>query len=203
MKKLFILLALMASSHFASAQVLISDFSSIGTQAFSPFNASWYNGSNQFTQGSGFTSITSVSGGNPQGDGSFDAVIAGSTPLNLTGFNTLSLTARVDSGNTDISLGINLYDSSFTPIGSAIFSTSSFTSSISTVNASIALTGNITDATYWTLSGDNIASDNVRMSFDNLSIGAVPEPSSVALMSVGLAALGFFFYRRSSKAVLS
>jgi hypothetical protein len=206
MKKLLILSALMATCQLAPAQILISNFSNFSSQAFSPFNTSWNNGTaDQFTQGSGFISITPVNGGNPTGEGSFDAVISGSTvsptPVNVTGLTTLSLTAMTNSGNTDSAITIFLRDSSFDVLGSATFLTSQFnSSSFSTVSTSISLTGDITGATYWTLAGDGISDDNVRMSFDNLTLG-VPEPSSVALFGSGIVGLCLLGYLRSRKMV--
>jgi len=204
MKKLFVLFALATICPLAPAQILISDFSNLSTQAFSPFGQSWNGGTpaaDQFVQNSGNVSITSVNGGNPDGQGNFNASLPGSESVNLTGMLTLQLTARVDSGNANTALTIVLEDGSFTEIGTATFLASSFNSSFSTVNAPITLAGggDITNATFWTLSGDNVVGDTVRMSFDNLdAILAVPEPSSFAMLGLGLGFLGFCFYRRQS-----
>jgi hypothetical protein len=206
MKKLLILCALLATCQLAPATILtISNFSDLSAQAYSPFTGSWNNGTaDQYTQGSGFVSITPVDLGNPQGDGNFNAIFAGSTSsptsVNLTGLtDTLSLTAMLNTGNTDSLIKVTLRDASFNVLGTANFATSDFnSSSFSTESVSISLTGNISDATYWTLYGDGNADDNVRMSFDDLTLG-VPEPSSIALFGSGIAGLCLFGYLRSRK----
>ncbi len=186
MKFLSVFAALLLTSPFASAQVLISDFSDIGAQAFTPFNQSWNGGSpltDQYVQNSGNISITAVNGGSPTGQGSFDAVFPGSnlqTPasVDLSGTLTLDLTARVDAGNTNSSLTIVLDDNQGIEIGSATFLTSEFTTSFSTVDAVFTPIGggNISQAAVWTLSGDASPNDNVRMSFDNLTASSAAVP---------------------------
>lgn len=181
-------------------QILISNFSSIGTQAFDPFNGNWNSGSplaNQFIQGIGFISIAPVDGGNPAGDGSFDANFVGASPLNFSSISSISLTARIDAGNAISSVLIQILDSAFTQIGTAIFATASFTSSFTTVSSAFVVGGGgvITDATFWSLAGDGIASNSIRMSFDNVS--AVPEPSSLALVVLGMAAVAVSRRRKS------
>jgi len=188
-KKLLVLLSFALSSLTLHGQTLISDFSDIAVQAFTPFNGSWDSGSpssNQFIQNTGFILIAPVNGGDPTGDGSFDAALAGTTPISFSAITQLSLTARVDSGNEVASVAVEVLDSTFTLIGSSAFAVASFTSSFSTVSAPFVIGGGgvVTDATYWRLAGDTVAANSVRMSFDNLS--AVPEPSTIALAAIGL-----------------
>ena len=194
----------------AQSQILMSNFSDLAGQAFSPFDSSWYGGSpaaNQFSQDSGFVSFLPVSGGNPTGTGSLIANIAGSSlgsnPVSFSGVTSLSLTVRVDTGNASTSVSIEVLDSSgTTSIGSAQFAASSFTSTFSTITAPFVLTGNgnVSTAAYWTMSGDaNIGNPtDFRMSFDNLT--AIPETSTGVLVGLGLVAV---FLSRKLKASLN
>ena len=175
----------------AKADILISDFNSFaGT--FYPMSGNWGTPVDQYSQGAGFISITATGGGDPKGDGNFDAVLPGSSlaspsSMSFAGLSFLSINARVDSGNQS-SLTVILRDSSFTQAAVATFLASSFTSSFSTVNSALTLAGggSINDITFWEVTGDGLASDSFRYSFDNLSAIAVPEPSAYALSACGL-----------------
>jgi hypothetical protein len=174
----------------ARADITISNFNSFSTQ-LSSMEISWNNaGTDQFNQGAGFISIAPVGGGNPKGDGYFNAYMPGGSEANpnagtvsLSGQLFFNLTARVDAGNASSILHILLYDDSFTQAAIGTFEASSFTSTFSSQSAVISLigSGDITKVTYWRMDGDGIASDNFRYSFDNLSTTSVPEPSSYAL----------------------
>lgn len=199
MKKYLSILFLMIP-FAAEAQILISDFESIATQAYLPFNDTWSNPVDQFTEGSGFISITSIAGGDPTGEGGFNANIDGSldgsNPIDLTGYTYLSLTARVDAGNTSGFTVILLRDSAFEIIGTAQFLTSSFnavTFESVTVPFELSGAGLLADAAYWTIAGDGLPG-SYRMSLDNLSASTVPEPSACALLALGL--MSFAFRRR-------
>jgi len=176
----------------ANAQILISDFSDIGTQAFTPFNLTWSFGDPavaQFSQGAGFISILPVSGGDPKANGSFDADVAGSAggsnPVIVSSVTSLSMIARLDSGNASSAVSIVLRDSNFNQVGSAQFLASAFTSTFSAVSATFVLGGggDPADTAYWTIYGDGVAANNFRMSFDNLV--AVPEASAAWLIVCG------------------
>ena len=201
MKKYLVSLILLAPG-WLSAQVLISDFATIGTQAYLPFNDTWGVPVNQFTQSAGFISITAQGGGDPNGEGGFDANIAGSldgsNPVDLTGYTHLSLTARVDAGNASSSTVVLIRDTAFEIIGTAQFMTSNFsTSGFNTVSAILDLQGyqgSISDAAYWTIAGDGFTG-SYRMSLDNLSAIAIPEPSIGGLLAIGL--MGLVLKRRA------
>ncbi len=202
---LHFILLLLASGTLYSQDLLISDFDNIGTQAFTPFNGNWNGGdplSDQFVQGANFISITSVNGGNPAGDGSFDATLDGGSPLDFTNITHLKLVARLDAGNQVGMVLVEIRDSNFDVIGTSQFATASYSSSFSSQDSSFVFTGDgvASDATYWRLAGDGIAGDNIRMSFDELATTpeppAIPEPSTVSLLVVSL--VGFAIARRRS-----
>lgn len=186
----------------AEAQVLISNFESISMQAYFPFNDTWSSPVDQFTQESGFISVTSVSDGDPTGEGGFNANIDGSldgsNPIDLTGYTYLSLTARIDAGNTSGFTVVLIRDSAFEIIGTAQFLTSSFNAaSFATASVPFEITGAglLTDAAYWTVAGDGLPT-SYRMSLDNLSASAVPEPTVCVLLALGLMSLAM---RRKSR----
>ncbi len=194
--------ALSLSAHGA----LISDFSNLAGQ-FPSFGGSWSAaGVSQYSQGSGFISILPQGSGNPLGDGYFFASMpsatspGGNVSMNLTGFSSISLTGRVDSGNASSNIGISFYDSSLTKVAGATLDTSSFTSNFSTLTASLTLTGvgNLSQVTYWRIEGDGSPTNAFRYSFDNLTV-AVPEPSATALGLLGLGAAGLCFFRRRER----
>jgi hypothetical protein len=210
-KKLLVLAATIAMCESAHAQILLSNFSNLSSQAFTPFNLTWdYSPDggvteiDQFAQNAGNVSVTPEGAGSPgpTGTGSFDSVFQGSdmnspTSVSFLGIGSLVLTARLDAGNADTAFNVEVEDGSFNEIGSATFLASSFnSSSFSPVTAAFVLNGSgmITDATYFTLGGD-LTSNQVRISLDNLQATASPEPPSVALLILGMAAIGLYRYR--------
>ena len=182
---------------------MISDFSDLASQAYTPFNLSWNHASSgdQYIQGDGYVSITSVGTGSPRGDGSFHAVFPGADKdspfsVDMTGATHLQLTGRLDAGNTSTSWIVLVMDSEANTLGTAKFFSSSFTESFTTVTATFVLTGNgdLHSATYWILAGDGILGNIAAGSFDHLV--AVPEPGAVSLAFAGLCGLGVFSARK-------
>ena len=180
----------------AKADLLISDFNNFSAQLFPPMNISWNGGtpaSDQYIQGNGFISITPVNGGDPKGDGYFNAGLPGGGSFSIAGLNFFALNARIDDGNTSSIFHVLLYDDTFTQVAGATFSASSFTSAFSTASTALTATGigNIGAVTYFRMDGDSIAGDSVRVSLGNLSATAaspVPEPSAYAISATALLA---------------
>jgi hypothetical protein len=211
MKKLVILLTLLGLTHVAQAQILLSNFSNLSSQAYSPLNLSWgfSEGQDQYIQNSGNVTITKVSGSGPNGQGSFDAVFPGDNTanpadsVNFTGVVLMSLTAELGATNTDSEIVVSVYDSTdINEIGSAEFLTAGFTTTgfttetvafIPTLNG-----GNVTGAQYFNLTGDGSSTSVVSFSLDNLQTGlyVTPEPSTWAMMGLGLCGLIGFCLRR-------
>jgi len=197
---LHLIILLLASGTLHSQVLLVSDFDNISTQSFSPFNGNWIGGeplTDQFIQEAGFISITSLNGGDPKGEGGFDASLDGGVPLDFSGITHLSLVARIDSGNQVGGVVVEIRDSEFRVIGTSLFVSSSYNSSFSAQEAVFVLTGDglVSDAAYWRLAGDGIAGNSIRMSFDDLV--AIPEPSTVSLAVVSLVGLAIARRRRS------
>ncbi|MGH8047336.1 MAG: hypothetical protein ACREKL_08830 [Chthoniobacterales bacterium] len=158
---------------------------------------SWNGGtpaSDQYTQGAGFISIAPVNGGDPKGDGYFLAglqPIPGTTTGDFTGLTLFSIDARVDAGNASTIFQVQLLDSTLTQAAVGTFTASSFTSAFSTQYAPLVISGggNLAAVTYWRITGDGIASDSFRYSFDNLLV-TVPEPHIVGLFLLGSLCVG-------------
>lgn len=201
MKKCFasliVTLTLCLSSHLSFGQLILNGFSSISytgdpDTSNSDFQGSWLSGSTaQFTQSSGFITITPVSGGDPKGDGSALFSVGGVAlsnvqPVNLGSLSQLSLTLRLEPSNTSTSFTVQLLDSNAASIGSVVFPAASFNSvSFTSVTLPISFEGGSTSSlSYFFLFGDSSPSSNVRASIDQLA--AVPEPSTWALVGLGL-----------------
>jgi hypothetical protein len=191
--------ALFACFYFSAGQaaVTLSDFSNFAGQT--PFaGGSWATPADQFIQNNGNISITSVNGGNPRDDGDF--LVSPASPFSIGSLNQISLTLRIDSGNTATGLKVFLEDGmGKTEIAS--FTLSSFNSaSFTTVVAPLTLTSNFDTSNIiaWDIAGGNPAGiNNVRVSLD--SIFVVPEPSSIVLLAVAFPSLwGLKKYRYKS-----
>lgn len=194
------LLVLGTQKSHSQTLVTLSDFSNLSGQG-ATFSGSWRGGSpaaNQYVQNTGFGTITTVNGGNPQDDGDF--LVEPVSTLNIGSLNQISLTLRVDSGNTDASLKVILFDDQLTSIAATFslsgLTTGSFTTLQSTLSSNIGFHRNLVSA--WQISGGaGVATNNTRVSLDNVAV--VPEPSTYALLGVaGVSAV--IFARRKRQA---
>ena len=178
---------------FAHAQiVVINDFSD--WTASNP-NGGFENGTwaSQVTQDTGFITV----GGSADNTGSVYLDLIGTVPKDLTSYSGLNLTARVDSGNAGGSFTIVVTDSGGNNAASATFLTSSFSSSFSTVTSSWTVLDalKLADANGFFIYGSG-TTDLFKFSFDTLSVGAIPEPSTYALLMLGAGAIGVMVRRR-------
>ncbi len=176
------------SSATAFGATLLSDFNNgdlTGT-----FSNTW---SGSLVQNGTFASI-----GSPATDfGDYRSLTF--SAIDISGLSTVSITARLDSGNTATGFTVNLISGSGSAFASAYFDASLFnTGSFVTVTTAWVDGGSFNPASLraWQITGGSPSSTtNFRMSFDSLSVSAVPEPATYAGF-FGLAALGFCVLRR-------
>jgi hypothetical protein len=192
-----------------SAQVITG----FGTSKFNPMNlgsdlqGAWTN------PGVGSQNSTSVSitGATNDFDGTSGIVVDLSqfsrSSVNIAGnLGQLTLTGTLNSATpgTD-TFSIKLYDSSFNSL-SYQFNWSSFAGGGAN---GVAVTANLLapnpsfngTVAFWTLNLFGISGDSpntVGFTFDQLQAGPVPEPSTYALMALGLGVMGFCLYRRQT-----
>lgn len=175
----------------AKAQITLDDFSSLVL------------GSNEADSWIGATSVSGgvfTVGPNADNAGSFlfvTPIVA--TPFSATALNlsTVSVTARIDSGNLAPGFLVILFDSEGNGALMGTFATSSFTSSFSTQTVSLTAhpnSGVVTDISYYGIAGSGTG-DAFRISFDSVSVAPVPEPSTYATIA-GFIALGLAVWRR-------
>lgn len=201
MKKTLVFL-LFATALTAQASIVITQFDTLpGGGDFSGGLGSWTNGVNQFTVSSGILTVGPVSGGNPDNSGYFAfADLFGGGSLDATGLTQLSVTAKLESGNAAPGFIINLYDGDGSGLGAltATFSTgdfnaATFTTSTMTLGAHSEL-GNVANIKYFGIAGSGTGAA-FRISFDSITLAAIPEPSAYAAMA-GALALGLAVWRR-------
>lgn len=190
MKKLLCLLVSCALAGAAQAQIVLDNFNTGTATGAITGGTSWVG---QVTQNA--TTITV--GGTANDDNGWGTT---SVSVNATGLSFVTFTAQRDVGNLASSLTIQFEDSSLNTQVYSV-STSAFNlGSMSTVNIALAWTTvDPTQITGWNIGGGNAppGSSAFRMTFDNMSLTAVPEPSTYAAIFGGLA-LGFAAWRRRS-----
>lgn len=176
----------------APASILLSSFDNTADSGAVRASTSWVG---NVTQNA--TSIT-VAGtaGDDNGWG------ATHLALDTSGMNFLSITAQRDAGNLTPTLFLQFEDR-FSRTKVLSVSTSLFAiGSPTTVQLPLTdwtIDFGAHDISVWSIGGGSIGTVAFRMTFDELSFvaSAIPEPSTVALLS-GLAALGVVAYRRRS-----
>jgi hypothetical protein len=136
-----------------------------------------------------------VGGGSPDNTGyfAFADIVGGS--FNATGLTQLSATARLDDVNAGTGFIINLFDGTGRGALTATFSESNLNFTTGTVQVTAHPEGgDISNIQYFGIAGIGTTAP-FRISFDNISISAIPEPGTYAALA-GMLALGFVFWRR-------
>ena len=123
-----------------------------------------------------------------------------SSPYAWTAGNRLSYTASVNAGNQSTNFTVTLVDSGGVAALTATINTSGWLAGTPVSGTAIFTptgSGSTSTLTYFNLAGDGTANP-FRMSFDQFSITAIPEPSTyVALF--GAATLGLAAWRKRLK----
>lgn len=202
MKKLFLALSLLTLGWCTNAQAqLITNFSSTGTNPVltSDLQGSWVG---KGTQGSSFTITAAASDSAGSTNGLFTTL---GTPVNIsTNVSRLQLTGVLNSATpTTNSFTISLFDSSLNE-ADYTFHWSSFAggpvSIVGTLGANSGFNGTV--SSFLIVPGGAIGDvSTIGFTFDSLMAVAVPEPSTYALMALGLGVVGFGAYRRQKKSV--
>ena len=164
---------------------------------FPSLNGSWSN-SGEMTLSSGILTIGSASA---TGEGNLTFAAITSSPYAWTAGNQLSYTASVNAGNASTSFTVALLDAVGISVLTATINTSGWVAGTPVSSTALftptGLGGSTSTLTYFNLSGDSSA-NAFRMSFDQFSITAIPEPSTyVALF--GAATLGLAAWRKRLK----
>lgn len=154
----------------------------------------------------GWTSAISTSGGLfTVGTGALDDGTFQYAP-NLGGaFNASSqtfdvtVTARIDAGNTATGFVVVFFDAGGTGTRSAAFSSTLFTSTLTTQTLTLGSYGGGDAAaiTLYGIAGIGAGDKDFRFTFDSITVSptAVPEPATYAMFA-GVLTLGFVVWRR-------
>jgi hypothetical protein len=201
LKALLLAVTALIGAPFISAQVVVlHDFSSFESpNTF--FVGDWElngdpAGSNSplasFSQGAGVYNF--VGGSNSDTAAAFHFF---ETPLDISGFSLLEISARVLPGNTASTFTVSLFDS-LGESAFAVFSTGSFAGP-GYLTASAVLTFspgfNLTDLAFFQLSGGvSGGTDTLNLSVNHLNV-AVPEPATYGVFA-GLALLALVVAKR-------
>jgi hypothetical protein len=121
------------------------------------------------------------------------------TAIDITGQTNVTVRAKLEAGNTSTGFTVNLISGPGSAVASAYFdatlfnSTNFTTASITWVNGGIFNSSNLRA---WQITGGSPTSTtNFRISYDNLSTSAIPEPATYAAL-FGLGGLGLAAFRR-------
>jgi hypothetical protein len=185
---LFCLLTLVGT---CSASTLLSDFNSLPTNGDFFVGGTWTN--EVSFSGSSMTVGSSLA----DGTGSFSYALLAAGTYSFTVGDVLNYNAQINSSNASTILTVDLVDSLGNTALTAAINTSSWVNNVAK-SGSVSLissgTGNASDIKFFSLTGDGTTS-LFRMSINQLSVSAIPEPSTFAAL-FGAAALGMAACRR-------
>jgi len=145
------------------------------------------------TPGAGYITI----GGNARDDNGWGAT---GLNLNLTGMNTLTITAQRDPGHATSSLFLQIDARDLTAhyfaVSSSLFAVGTPTQ-VQIVIGVWSSDFDFTQITSWSIGGGGLGVDNFRMTLSEVgfSASAIPEPSTYAAWA-GMATLACAFWRR-------
>ena len=174
----------------------LTDLTSSGINTNYAAGGTWAN-SGEMTFASGVLTVGSTTAISSD---SFNYASITSSPYVWTAGNRLSYTASVNAGNLSANFVVNLVDSGGTPVLTAVINTSGWLAGTPVSGTALFTptgSGSTSTLTYFNLTGDGTA-NAFRMSFDQFSITAIPEPSTyVALF--GVATIGLAVWRKRRK----
>ena len=200
------LLILLSTIAFWPTQASAQIITGFGTSQTNPFNIGTYPSGDLLGNwgGTGSLTTTSASVTNASNDSSSNGIFATlTTPVAITGNTSqLTLTGTLNSATPGTNtFSITLYDSSFNTLVYQ-FNWSSFTGTnpvavtASLVAPDASFNGTVSNWGLGLFGPGGDSPTTVSFTFDDLQSGAVPEPSTYALLTLGLGVLGFGFYRR-------
>lgn len=175
MKKLNLLVFFLLSAIIGRSQT-ISDFSTLGGEQY---GGAWVNPVNFISFNAGVATV----GASALADGNFEYADISAGTISLNTSLVLNFTARVNEGNQSNSFLVRFADvengdyAIQAVVVTTTWVTNEWVSGTATLTTSGA--GNANNLAYFTVTGDGSA-DAFRMSFDNFSISAIPEPAAWA-----------------------
>lgn len=192
------LLFLLCAALLPAQTIVISSFDSPLSGA--SVNGSWSSPVAQLSFSGGVMTIGPVGGGNPDDSGSF-AFEPLAASLDGTGWTSVSVSARIDSGNVSPGFTINFYDGSGNGVYTTSFSAGSFSSggftAVMAAPSFYPSPGDAADIQYYGIGGSGLTGA-FRFSFDQVSVSAVPEPSTYAAIIGALALVTAAWRQRRS-----
>jgi hypothetical protein len=199
---------------FASHAQAVTTITGFGSSEYNPFSL------DDFINGwTGTINPTDVSIANQptSGGGGIYAVLPNAVNVGSISFTGatpayLNLTGSLDQPTSTLNFTIQIFDSNGgTPdILDAEFTWDSFASGTTTVSAPLVFDDSSNSTTTFgpnitayalATSGLSLAADDVYFTFDDLTVSqlAVPEPSTVAMLLLGLGLVGFGLKRRAAR----
>lgn len=188
----FVLGALFVSSVSAQTVFTLETFGTPGSTGSVITSSSW---NNRVSQDLNTLTVSGANAVDDQGWGASN-IING----NATGALVFQVTAQLAPTNVAPFLVLQMTDSGVNTVAASL-STSLFnTSSFTTVNSGLFTLVNGTSfdfghITSWTFGGGGTGINTLNITFDNLAL-AVPEPSTYALLALGLGVVALPIFRR-------